>query len=70
MDKEKKDRYGEFVYKFINSKKICMTTKLKQKFGEDFFDQAVKDGILIEIEKNDVGQRQFLFTEYAKKVLE
>ena len=69
MDQEKKEKYYGFVVKFITGKKICLTTKIKQKYGEDFFDDAVNDGILTEIGENDIGQRQFIFTEYAKDIL-
>lgn len=69
MDKEIKAKYCGFVAKFINNQKICMTTKLERKYGENFFNDAIKDGILKEIEKNNIGKRQFIFTEYARTIL-
>lgn len=64
-------KYSGFIWKYIDSKgsKLCLTTKIKEKYSEKFFDDAVKGRILKEIEKNDKGQRQFKFTDYARKFL-
>lgn len=70
MDKEIKEKYYRFVVSYISGKKVCMSTMLKQKYGETFFDDAVKDGILKEIDNNDIGLRQFIFTQYAEKILQ
>lgn len=69
MEKEIKSKYCSFVTKFIGQK-VCMGTMLERKYTEEFFNDAVKDGILKEIEKNNDGKRQFIFTEYARRVLE
>lgn len=69
MDKELKEKYYGFVVSYISNKKICMTTMIMRKYEEKFFDDAVNDGILIEIDRNDEGMRQFVFTRYAEDIL-
>lgn len=69
MDKEIRAKYYGFVAQFIKNQKICMTTMIERKYGENFFNDAVKDGILKEIEENNIGKRQFIFTEYARTML-
>lgn len=70
MDKEIKEKYNGFVFSYISQGKVCMSTKMKQKYGEKFFDDATKDKILIEIENNDIGLRQFIFTKHAEEILQ
>ena len=69
MEKEFKQKYYGFVCKFISNRKICLTTKIKDKYTEKFFDEAINDNILEEIDKNDIGQRQFIFTEFAREII-
>lgn len=69
MDKDFKVKYHAFVYAYYTSEKICLNGMMKKKNNEEFFNEAVRDNILIEIEKNDVGERQFTFTNLAKKLI-
>lgn len=70
MKQEIKKKYFGFVTKYISNHKICLSASLKKNYTENFFDDAVKDNILVEIEKNDIGERQFIFTDYARKIFD
>lgn len=65
MDEDIRKKYTAFVTTYIG-RKICLGTTMKNRYGEKFFDDAIKDNILQEIEKNDIGQRQFVFTKFAR----
>lgn len=68
MDEELKKKYTKFVLSYIASKKVCLNQMMiKHGYDEKFFDDAVKDGILKEINENDIKQRVFKFTELAKQ---
>ena len=69
MDKDFKIKYHAFVYAYYTSRKICLNGMMKRKYNEKFFFFVVKDKILIEIEKNDAGERQFIFTNLAKELI-
>ncbi len=70
MEQQIKSKYNKLVLRYIKQGKICLTPKIKKHFDEKLFDDGVKDNILIEIDRNDIGQRQFIFTDYARKVLD
>ena len=70
MDKNLKRKYYGFICKFISEKKICLTTKIEKRYTEQFFSDAKNDGILLEIEHNDDGNRQFTFTKKAREFLD
>lgn len=72
MEKELKKKYTGFIYAYIGNKVVCLSgMMIANGYDEKFFNDAVKDNILIELKtnKND-DQRKFKFTEFAKNFLE
>ncbi len=77
MERDLKEKYNGFIYKYINSDTICLGgMMIKNGYDEKFFNDAVEDNILIEItdnkNNNNKGncQRKFKFTDFAKKFLD
>lgn len=62
------NEYRKFIYAYISVPYIAMGGMMKKKgYDEEFFENAVRDGILKEIASDD-GYRRFVFTELAKEI--
>lgn len=69
MEIWKRKKYTKFIMAYILNDTICLNGMMLKKYGEDFFNNAVKDNILEERGQNDIGQRQFRFTDFARQFI-